>query len=44
VLLRYAQKLLSWRMAHAEHTLTHIQLTGKGPVGYAPHQYAAGPS
>jgi arylsulfatase A-like enzyme len=30
--LSYAQKLLSHRMAHADRTLTGIQLTAKGPV------------
>jgi arylsulfatase A-like enzyme len=32
VLLRYAQKLLSWRMLNDERTLTGIQLTDNGPV------------
>jgi arylsulfatase A-like enzyme len=32
VMLRYAQKLLSWRMVNDERTLTGIQLTADGPV------------
>ena len=32
VMLQYAQKLLSWRMNHDEHALTHIALTHEGPV------------
>lgn len=32
VMLRYAQKLLSWRMKHAEHSLTHFLLTKDGLV------------
>ncbi len=32
VQLEYAQKLLSWRMNHDEHALTHIALTHDGPV------------
>ena len=32
VMLHYAQKLLSWRMNHDEHALTHIALTHEGPV------------
>jgi hypothetical protein len=31
-MLEYAQKLLSWRMNHDEHALTHIALTHDGPV------------
>ena len=31
-ILSYAQKLLSWRMNHDEHGLTHIALTSEGPV------------
>jgi arylsulfatase A-like enzyme len=31
-MLKYAQKLLSWRMNHDEHALTHIALTHDGPV------------
>ena len=31
-MLDYAQKLLSWRMNHDEHALTHIALTPDGPV------------
>ncbi len=30
--LAYAQKMLSWRIAHAERTLTGIRLTPKGPI------------
>ena len=30
--LDYAQKMLSWRMAHDERTLTGIQLTPNGPI------------
>ena len=30
--LAYAQKMLSWRMAQAERTLTGIRLTPKGPI------------
>jgi arylsulfatase A-like enzyme len=32
VMLRYAQKLLSWRMVNDERTLTGIHLTESGPV------------
>jgi arylsulfatase A-like enzyme len=32
LVLEHAQKLLSWRMNHDEQTLTHIALTGAGPV------------
>ena len=32
IMLEYAQKLLSWRMNHDEHVLTHIALTPDGPV------------
>jgi len=32
VMLECAQKLLSWRMNHDEQLLTHIALTGRGPV------------
>jgi arylsulfatase A-like enzyme len=32
VMLRYAQKLISWRMVHDERTLTGIHLTADGPV------------
>lgn len=32
VMLRYAQKLLSWRMANDERTLTGIELTAKGAI------------
>ena len=30
--LAHAQKLLSWRMNHDEHALTHIALTSDGPM------------
>jgi arylsulfatase A-like enzyme len=32
VLLRYAQKMLSWRMRHAERTLTNLHLTSRGVI------------
>jgi len=32
LVLAYAQKLLSWRMNHDEHALTHIALTSQGPI------------
>lgn len=32
LVLEYAQKMLSWRMAHDEATLTHVTLTDDGPV------------
>ena len=32
VVLRYAQKMLSWQLSHAERTLTHIHLKEGGPV------------
>ncbi len=31
-MLKYAQKLLSWRMNHDEQTLTHIMLREDGPI------------
>jgi arylsulfatase A-like enzyme len=37
--LEYAQKLLSWRMNHDEQTLTHIALTGDGPVERRARRY-----
>jgi arylsulfatase A-like enzyme len=46
LVLEYAQKLLSWRMNHDEQTLTHIALTGEGPVAidpYTPFQHDARP-
>lgn len=39
VMLEYAQKLLSWRMNHDEHALTHIALTRDGPVTRAAPRY-----
>ncbi|MGH6957140.1 MAG: alkaline phosphatase family protein [Caulobacteraceae bacterium] len=35
LVLAHAQKLLSWRMDHDEHALTHLTLTADGPVGRA---------
>ena len=35
LVLRYAQQLLSWRMAHDERALTHLFLTADGPVSSA---------
>jgi arylsulfatase A-like enzyme len=32
IMLDYAQKMLSWRLRHAERTLTHMQLTARGVV------------
>ena len=32
LVLAHAQKLLSWRMNHDEHALTHIALTRDGPI------------
>ena len=31
-MLEYAQKMLSWRMAHDERRLTNIKLTSSGSV------------
>jgi arylsulfatase A-like enzyme len=39
LILEYAQKLLSWRMNHDEQTLTHIALTGEGPVERRARRY-----
>jgi arylsulfatase A-like enzyme len=39
VVLDYAQKMLSWRMNHDEHALTHISLTRQGPVARAASRY-----
>lgn len=39
LVLRYAQKLLSWRMNHDEQTLTHIAITDAGPVVRASPRY-----
>lgn len=39
LVLEYAQKLLSWRMNHDEQTLTHIALTGDGPVERRARRY-----
>ncbi len=38
-MLKYAQKLLSWRMNHDEHALSHIALTHDGPVMRAAPRY-----
>jgi arylsulfatase A-like enzyme len=35
IVLDYAQKMLSWRLRHAERTLTHMQLTSRGVVSRA---------
>jgi arylsulfatase A-like enzyme len=32
--LTYAQKMLSWRLTHAERTLTGIRLTSQGPIEF----------
>jgi arylsulfatase A-like enzyme len=29
----YAQRMLSWRMRHADQTLTHLRLGSRGPIG-----------
>lgn len=39
VMLEYAQKLLSWRMNHDEHALTHLTLTRDGPVSRPASRY-----
>ncbi len=39
IVLDYAQKLLSWRMNHDEHALTHISLTHDGPVSRPSARY-----
>jgi arylsulfatase A-like enzyme len=39
LLLEYAQKMLSWRMNHDEQLLTHIALTGRGPVARRADRY-----
>jgi arylsulfatase A-like enzyme len=39
VVLQYAQKLLSWRMNHDEHALSHISLTSDGPVSRTAARY-----
>lgn len=39
IVLEYAQKLLSWRMNHDEHALTHISLTADGPVSRPSARY-----
>jgi len=39
MMLKYAQKLLSWRMNHDEHALSHIALTHEGPVMRAAPRY-----
>ena len=40
LVLQYAQKLLSWRMIHAEQTLTHLALTDDGVVARPAPRYA----
>ncbi len=37
--LKYAQKLLSWRMNHDEHALTHIALKADGPISRKAARY-----
>jgi hypothetical protein len=39
MVLKYAQKLLSWRMNHDEHALSHIAITHDGPVMRAAPRY-----
>jgi len=39
LVLEYAQKLLSWRMNHDEQSLTHIALTGQGPIARRADRY-----
>ena len=39
IVLRYAQKLLSWRMNHDEQTLTHMALTDDGLVARPAPRY-----
>jgi arylsulfatase A-like enzyme len=39
VTLKYAQKMLSWRMNHDEQTLTHIALTDEGLVSRPAPRY-----
>jgi arylsulfatase A-like enzyme len=39
LVLRYAQKLLSWRMNHDEPALTHIALRKEGPLARAAPRY-----
>jgi len=41
IVLRYAQKMLSWRLSHAERTLTHIHLTEAGPVARPRQRWGA---
>lgn len=42
VLLRLTQKMLSWRIAYADRTLTGIKLTAKGPVECPPSRRRLG--
>jgi arylsulfatase A-like enzyme len=35
VVLEYAQRMLSWRMRHADQTLTHLRLGPGGAIGQA---------
>ncbi len=39
LVLKYAQKLLSWRMNHDEQTLTHLTLTEKGVISRPAPRY-----
>ena len=39
IVLEYAQKLLSWRMNHDEHALTHVSLTQNGPISRPAPRY-----
>jgi arylsulfatase A-like enzyme len=39
VMLKYVQKMLSWRMSHDEQTLTHLALTEKGVVSRPSSRY-----
>lgn len=41
LVLRFAQKMLSWRMNHDEQTLTHLALTDDGVVAREAPRYAA---
>ena len=39
LVLKYAQKMLSWRMNHDEQTLTHLALTDDGVVSRPAPRY-----
>ncbi|MGB1190088.1 MAG: hypothetical protein ACPG4A_07660, partial [Pseudomonadales bacterium] len=41
LVLRFTQKMLSWRMNHDEQTLTHMALTEDGVVTREAPRYAA---